>query len=102
METNKKGIKEWAREFFAVDHVAHLGVCYIITTFIAAVLVKYPIWAIISGVVVSLGTGVGKEIYDKKRGGKFDLTDLWFDCVGILFGLITIAIFFIYIDRNII
>lgn len=87
-------LKKTLREYLSVDHVAHFGVCYFVTTMIFAILCKYPIWSIIVGVVVSLVLGIGKEIYDKSKGGKFDLWDLWFDCLGILFALSTFLMFY--------
>lgn len=44
-------LKKTLREYLSVDHVAHFGVCYFVTTMIFAILFKYPIWAIIVGVM---------------------------------------------------
>lgn len=86
-------LKKTLREYLSVDHVAHFGVCYFITTLIAGILAKYPIWAIIVGAAMSMIAGLGKVIYDKSKGGKFDLWDLWFDFLGVLFAINTVMMF---------
>lgn len=43
---------------------------------------------IIIGVGTALAAGIAKEAYDKNRGGKFDMNDIWFTATGGLFGTI--------------
>lgn len=43
---------------------------------------------IVIGVGTAFAAGVAKEMYDKNRGGKFDMRDVWFTATGGLFGTI--------------
>jgi hypothetical protein len=43
---------------------------------------------IVIGVGSSFAVGIAKEAYDKNRGGKFDMNDIWFTATGGLFGTI--------------
>ena len=36
----------------------------------------------------ALAVGMAKEVYDKNRGGRFDVRDVWFTTTGGLFGTI--------------
>ncbi len=40
------------------------------------------------GIGTAFAAGVAKEMYDKNRGGKFDMRDVWFTTTGGLFGTI--------------
>lgn len=43
---------------------------------------------IVIGVGTAFAAGVAKEMYDKNRGGRFDVRDVWFTTTGGLFGTI--------------
>ena len=83
------------KDIFAVDKVAHFGVCFAVTVIISTIINK-PLGPVI-GMIVALVLGLVKEIYDKVKGGKFELGDLVADfiglasagiCVSVLMGLV--------------
>ena len=73
------------KDFFATDKVAHFGVSLFITFAVAACFAKSE-WSPLIGAAVALAVGIGKEIYDRARGGIFDGFDLWADMLGIITG----------------
>lgn len=68
-------------DIFKVDKVAHFGVCFAITTILSAI-INTPLGPVI-GMLVAFALGLGKEIYDKVKGGPFSLGDLVADFIGL-------------------
>lgn len=84
------------KDFFATDKVAHFGVSMFITILVSCFFAKSE-WCVCIGAAVALAVGIGKEIYDKAKGGIFDGFDLWADMLGILCGVFTLMPFVTYI-----
>ena len=79
--------------FLATDKIAHMGVCYIITMIIWAILQPWE-WAILVGAAVAFAIGLAKEIYDMKTQHIiFNVGDLWADCAGFMLAYITYGIY---------
>lgn len=75
--------------FLATDKVAHFGVCFVITTLVAAIF-NATEWGIMYGAAAAFAIGLAKEIYDmKKHHTVFNVGDLWADCAGIMAACIT-------------
>lgn len=63
------------------DKVAHFGVCFAITVCVAAMTYRSEFCSVI-GMAVAMIVGIGKEIYDKAKGGKIEVGDLVADLLG--------------------
>jgi VanZ family protein len=63
------------------DKVAHFGVCFAITVCVAAMTYRSEFCSVI-GMAVAIFVGIGKEIYDKAKGGKIEVGDLVADLLG--------------------
>lgn len=88
----KKIWQEIKAVIFATDKVAHMGVCFAITTLVAAIFHNDE-WGIMYGAAVAAVIGLGKEFYDMiKRHGGFDGEDLWADFAGIMAACLTYGI----------
>ena len=79
----------WAalKRAFSADKVAHFCACYAIAVTMATVLRKHDcdiFVALLSGI----GAAIGKEAYDKARGGTFDTWDLLAGFLGTFAGAI--------------
>ena len=77
------------------DDLIHIGGSYAISSMTAAMVynrTKNKKKALISGLVVSLVLGVGKEVYDNRLGSKDTCTDLISNTIGSTLGLVTIKI----------
>lgn len=83
-------LKDIISKVFAVDKVAHFGVCFAITVILSAFINK-PLGPVV-GMLVAFALGLGKEIYDKVRGGKFELGDLVADFLGLAIAGICVTI----------
>lgn len=64
------------------DKITHATICYAITLTIGL----FIDWWV--GVCVALMVGLGKELYDKYKGNKFDWHDMLADVVGGVVGVI--------------
>lgn len=85
-------------DFFATDKVAHFGVSFALTSVVAAFF-SHSEWCVVWGAVVALLIGIGKEVYDKVKGGVFDGFDLWADMAGILCAVFCKLPFVAYISE---
>lgn len=74
-----------------LDKVLHFVACFIIVAVAFLFLGAIPgngFWAArLEALCIGVAVGVGKELYDKKHGGEFDLQDLAADGVGCLLAL---------------
>lgn len=59
-----------------MDKLKHFAACLVIALIIGLI---NPLL----GAAVAMAIGIGKEIYDRSRGGKFDLYDLLADAAGV-------------------
>lgn len=73
-----KKIWKWVR----VDGLLHFETCALIAFVVAAFL---PWW---SGGIAAAVAGIGKELWDKTHGGKFEGHDLICDGVGAVLGMV--------------
>ncbi len=77
-------------DFLATDKVAHFGVSFAITVCVAAMTYRSEFCSVI-GMTVAILVGIGKEIYDKAKGGKIEVGDLVADLLGA--GLAGVSLF---------
>ena len=75
-------LKDIISKVFAVDKVAHFGVCFVITVILSAFINK-PIGPVV-GMLTAFAAGLIKEIYDKVKGGSFEPGDLVADFLGLV------------------
>lgn len=68
-----------------MDKVKHFGVCFGITLSLGLI----SPWL---GALVAAAVGIGKEVYDKLRGGNFDLWDIAADAVGAVIGILILVV----------
>ena len=76
---------------WGTDKYLHLIVCLLLAYITSGLL--HLIFAdkgacAVAGFVFALCIGVLKEALDRSRGGKFDVTDLYFDAVGAFLAMI--------------
>lgn len=69
-----------------IDKVAHFSVSGLLVFAFDKFL---PIWAALSIVLV---LGIAKELYDAKKGGKFEIKDILADLLGVATALIIILL----------
>lgn len=69
------------------DKLLHFTFSMIVMRLLLAVVSKSFFSCFLTAILV-LSLGSLKELYDKKRGQKFDKNDLIADLLGVLFGLI--------------
>lgn len=69
------------------DKLLHFTFSMIVMRLLLAVVSKSFFSCFLTAIIV-LSVGFLKELYDKKRGQKFDKNDLIADLLGVLFGLI--------------
>lgn len=69
------------------DKLLHFTFSMIVMRLLLAVVSKSFFSCLLTAILV-LSVGFLKELYDKKRGQKFDKNDLIADLLGVLFGLI--------------
>lgn len=72
------------------DKLLHFIVCETIAIIVAFIclLCRFGNFAFPVAFVVSLGAGIGKEIYDKKKTGLYDKMDVVFDFFGAFAGMV--------------
>ena len=79
-------LKDIISKVFAVDKVAHFGVCLTIVVVVSACFRN--LLGTVLGMIAALVVGLGKEIYDKVKGGPFSLADLVADFIGCVVGAV--------------
>lgn len=62
-----------------MDKLKHFGACF-------GIALTFGLISPLLGACVAAAAGIGKEVYDKCRGGKFDLWDIAADAAGTLCG----------------
>jgi len=73
--------------FFRQDLLLHAAAGYTISSSVTAVLHRNGVRnAELYGVTAGFAAGVGKEIYDQKRGGYFDPADMYYTMAGTVIG----------------
>lgn len=76
------------------DKLLHMGGSYAISSTVSAIVydkTKNKKCALLSGLVVSMFIGAGKEIYDRKHGSP-DWNDMLANTIGSTLGVVTIRI----------
>ena len=85
----------FANEEFHEDKINHFACGYIIGFTVSGITDNYcknKYMSMLSGIVISSLAGLGKEMYDRKNGGKFDNMDMKTTIVGGIAGSITIRL----------
>lgn len=77
------------------DKILHFLACETIcfAVVILGLIIGLGDYCIAAGVIVALLAGIGKEIYDRKKGGVFDFNDILADAAGILVGAVFSGLF---------
>jgi len=77
------------------DKILHFLVCMLICigVTILGLIIGLGDYCIAVGVIVALLAGIGKEAYDRKKGGIFDFNDIFADAIGILVGAALCGLF---------
>jgi uncharacterized protein YfiM (DUF2279 family) len=81
---------QYGDEWFGPDKKKHFAACFVLAGVGyggGALLFEEPAARWLTGAGLAMGAGVGKELYDKQRGGLFSLKDLAWDAVGTATGL---------------
>jgi uncharacterized protein YfiM (DUF2279 family) len=81
---------QYGDEWFGPDKKKHFGACFVLAGAGyagGALLFDAPAARWLTGAGLAMGAGVGKELYDKQRGGLFSFKDLAWDGVGTVTGL---------------
>jgi len=82
------------------DKKLHAGICGIIAAVLGWVFILNPVLVgfIFLVPIVPMLIGAGKELYDKKKGGRFSWEDILADFIGTILGCIVVAICAIIIN----
>lgn len=78
--------------FFKTGTLLHLSAGFVIATIGTSLI---STWlgrhALIIGIALAMLIGIGKEWYDKRKGGPFDTKDLWADFMGALIAAVAVG-----------
>ena len=78
--------------FFKPDTLLHLSAGFVITTLGTALSATWlGRYALLIGIALAMLIGIGKEWYDKRKGGPFDTKDLWADFMGALIAAVAVG-----------
>lgn len=79
------------------DKLLHFTVCLLLTLILYAIgsALGLGVIAIAPAFVITMGAGIGKEIYDSKHGGQFDHYDIVSDFVGCFIAVVISALLLI-------
>lgn len=79
------------------DKLLHFTVCLLLTLILYAVgsALGLGVIAIAPAFVITMGIGIGKEIYDRKHGGCFDHYDIVSDFIGCFLAIVLISLMLI-------
>lgn len=78
--------------FFKTDTLLHLSAGFVITTISTSLLSAWAgRFALLIGIALAMFIGIGKEWYDKHKGGPFDAKDLWADFMGALLAAVALG-----------
>lgn len=78
--------------FFKTDTLLHLSAGFVITTIGTSLFASWlGGYALLIGIALAMLIGIGKEWRDKRKGGPFDVKDLWADFMGALLAAVALG-----------
>lgn len=77
---------------FKTDTLLHLSAGFVITAIGTSLFATWlGGYALLIGIALAMLIGIGKEWYDKHKGGPFDVKDLWADFMGALLAAVALG-----------
>lgn len=73
-----------------MDKFYHFFCCVVLTIAVYIAAKVLPPWVVAAGVVATVG--LGKELLDQQKGGKFCWRDLVADAIGIAVGIVAMIL----------